>query len=83
MQLQNLGEKNIISAAVHLDETTPHMHLIFIPVIHTKDDNGISIDKICARDFWKGGDSYRELQNAFRKYVTSKGFDRERGLPVE
>ena len=80
---KNLGEKNIISAAVHLDETTPHMHLVFIPVIHTKDEQGNAIDKICAKDFWRGRDSYRKLQNDFHKYVTSKGFDLERGLPVE
>lgn len=80
---KNLGERNIISAAVHLDETTPHMHLTFIPVIHTKDEQGNAIDKICARDFWRGRDSYRKLQNDFHKYVTSKGFDLERGLPVE
>ncbi len=80
---KNLGERNIISAAVHLDETTPHMHLVFIPVIHTKDEQGNAIDKICARDFWRGRDSYRKLQNDFHKYVTSKGFDLERGLPVE
>ena len=80
---KNLGERNIISAAVHLDETTPHMHLTFIPVIHTKDEQGNKIDKICARDFWRGRDSYRKLQNDFHKYVTSKGFDLERGLPVE
>ena len=80
---KNLGERNIISAAVHLDETTPHMHLTFIPVIHTKDEQGNAIDKICARDFWRGRDSYRKLQNDFYKYVTSKGFDLERGLPVE
>ena len=80
---KNLGEKYIVSAAVHLDETTPHMHLIYIPVIHTKDKEGKDIDKICCRDFWKGRDSYRQLQNAFHKYITSKGFDLERGLPVE
>lgn len=80
---KNLGEKYIISAAVHLDETTPHMHLVYIPVIHTKDDEGDDIDKICARDFWRGRDSYRKLQNAFHEYITSKGFDLERGLPVE
>ncbi len=80
---KNLGERNIISAAVHLDETTPHMHLTFIPVIHIKDEQGNAIDKICARDFWRGRDSYRKLQNDFHKYVTSKGFDLERGLPVE
>ncbi len=80
---KNLGENYIVSAAVHLDETTPHMHLVYIPVIHTKDKEGKDIDKICCRDFWKGRDSYRQLQNAFHKYITSKGFDLERGLPVE
>ena len=80
---KNLGEKNIISAVVHLDEGTPHMHLIYIPVIHTKDKKGKEIDKICCRDFWKGRDSYRQLQNAFFEYITSKGFEIERGLPIE
>ena len=80
---KNLGEKNIISAVVHLDEGTPHMHLIYIPVIHTKDKERKEIDKICCRDFWKDRDSYRQLQNAFFEYITSKGFEIERGLPVE
>ena len=79
---KNLGEKYIVSAVVHLDETTPHMHLIYIPVIHTKDKEENEIDKICARDFWRGRDSYRDLQNEFHKYITSKGFDLERGLPI-
>ena len=80
---KNLGEKYIVSAVVHLDETTPHMHLIYIPVIHTKDKEGNEIDKICARDFWRGRDSYRQLQNAFFEYINSKGFELERGLPIE
>ena len=80
---KNLGEKYIVSAVVHLDETTPHMHLIYIPVIHTKDKEGNLIDKICARDFWRGRDSYRDLQNEFYKYITSKGFELERGLQIE
>ena len=80
---KNLGEKYIVSAAVHLDETTPHMHLVYIPVIHTKDKEGKDIDKICCRDFWKGRDSYRQLQNAFHSYITANGFDLERGNPSE
>ena len=80
---KNLGEENIISAVVHLDEGTPHMHLVFIPVVHTKDKEGNDIDKICARDFWKGRDSYRTLQNNFYDYITSKGFKLERGIEVE
>ena len=80
---KNLGEENIISAVVHLDEGTPHMHLVFIPVVHTKDKEGNQIDKICARDFWKGKDSYRILQNNFYDYITSKEFELERGVEVE
>ena len=80
---KNLGEENIISAVVHLDEGTPHMHLVFVPVVHTKDKEGNNIDKVCSRDFWKGRDSYRILQNNFYEYITSKGFELERGIEVE
>ena len=80
---KNLGEKNIISAVVHLDEGAPHMHLMFVPVVHAKDKEGKNIDKICARDFWKGRDSYRKLQDAYFNHVKSKGFDLERGMFVE
>jgi len=80
---KNLGEKNIISAVVHLDEGAPHMHLMFVPVVHTKDKDRNDIDKICARDFWKGRDSYRKLQDAYFNHVKSKGFDLERGMFVE
>lgn len=80
---KNLGEKNIISAVVHLDEGVPHMHLMFVPVVHTKDKDGNDIYKICARDFWKGRDSYRKLQDAYFNHLKSKGFDLERGMFVE
>ena len=49
---------------------------------NTKDIDGHEIDKVCCRDFWKGRDSYRKLQNAFYEYITSKGFDLQRGLPA-
>ena len=62
---KNLGEQYILSAKVHLGETTPHLHIVFIPVVHTKDTNGNSIDKICCTKYWKGKDSYRKLQDNF------------------
>lgn len=80
---KNLREENIISAVVHLDEGAPHLHLMFVPVVHSKDKNGNPLEKICARDFWKGRDSYRRLQDAYFNHVKSKGFDLERGLYVE
>ena len=76
----NLGSENIISAVVHLDEETPHMHLVYIPVVHIKDSkSGKNINKISCYEFWKGKNSYRTLQNKFYDYVKEKGFELERG----
>lgn len=77
---KSLGEENIISAKVHMDESTPHMHLVFIPVVH-KDDtkSGKTISKLCCSDFWKGRNSYRVLQDNYFKYMVKAGFDLDRG----
>ena len=80
---KNLGEQYILSAKVHMDEETPHMHLVFIPVVHTTDKKGNNIDKIACSEFWKAKDSYSQLQNAFHSYITANGFDLERGNPSE
>ena len=78
---KDLGEKYILSAKVHNDESTPHLHLVFIPVIHKKDDkSGNIIDKISCTEFWKGKNSYKILQNNFYSYMTRAGFELERGL---
>ena len=82
-EYKNLGEQYILSAKVHMDEESPHMHLVFIPVVHTTDKKGNAIDKIACSEFWKAKDSYRQLQNAFHSYITANGFDLERGNPSE
>ena len=82
-EYKNLGEQYIISAKVHMDEETPHMHLIFLPVVHTKDKKGNDIEKLACSEFWKAKDSYRQLQDAFYKYMTSHNFELERGVPKE
>ena len=76
---KNLGEQYILSAKVHMDEETPHMHLVFIPVVHTQDKKGNNIDKIACSEFWKEKDSYRQLQDSFYKYVKANNFNLERG----
>lgn len=37
------GEKNVISAYVHMDETTPHLHFSFIPVVPDKKRDGYKV----------------------------------------
>ena len=81
---KNLGEEYILSANVHLDEITPHMHLTFIPVIHSFDTkSGKQVEKLCCSEFWKGKDSYKILQDNFHKYMVRSGFDLERGRETE
>ena len=82
-EYKNLGEQYILSAKVHNDEDTPHLHLVFLPVVHTKDKKGNAIDKLACSEFWKEKDSYRQLQNAFYEYMVSHNFELERGLPKE
>ena len=82
-EYKNLGEQYIMSAKVHMDEETPHMHLIFLPVVHTQDKKGNDIDKLACSEFWKEKDSYRRLQDAFYQYMTSHNFKLERGVPKE
>ena len=82
-EYKNLGEQYILSAKVHMDEETPHMHLVFIPVVHTKDKKGNDIDKIACSEFWKAKDSYRQLQDAFYNYMVANNFELERGNPSE
>jgi hypothetical protein len=86
----NLGEEFIVSAKVHLDESTPHLHILFVPVVHKKDKNGNEINKIACSEYWKGKDSYKKLQDKFYSYMTKSGFDLERGnkdenehIPIE
>ncbi len=54
-----------------------------MPVVHTTDKRGKSIDKLACSEFWKAKDSYRQLQDAFYKYMVENGFDLQRGLPKE
>lgn len=82
-EYKDLGEQYILSAKVHMDEETPHMHLVFIPVVHTTDKKGNSIDKIACSEFWKEKDSYRRLQDSFYKYMVSNNLNLERGIPSE
>jgi hypothetical protein len=64
------GEKNMVSATVHYDEKTPHMHVNFVPVTHD--------GRLCAKDIFKRADLSR-LHDDFHKYCKDHGYDLERG----
>ena len=78
----NLGEENIISAIVHLDEETLHMHITYIPVVDSIDKQNNPIRKIGGYDFWKERNSYMKLQDSFFEYVNLNGFKLDRGKNI-
>lgn len=50
------GEENIISAVVHLDEKTPHLHINFVPI--TKDNRLSAKDVFQRKEFTKIHDDF-------------------------
>ena len=58
---QTFGKENIISAVVHMDESTPHMHLLFVPI--TKDG------RLSAKDILGNAKSLTKHQDQFYAYM--------------
>lgn len=59
-QLSGLGNDVVVSSFVHLDETTPHMHFAFMPVISKGDTTKFCAKEvICRRELQK---IHKELQ---------------------
>lgn len=64
-------EKTIISAVVHMDEKTPHMHLCFVPI--TQDS------RLSAKDIVGNKKKLTWWQDEFWKHMVKKYPDLERG----
>lgn len=63
------GEENIVSAVVHLDEKTPHMHLNFVPL--TK-DNRLSAKELLTPQSLTALQN-KMHQNVFQEYGLKRG----------
>ena len=56
------GEEFILSAHVHLDETTPHLHVCALPMVPCVTPEGKGLLKLSSKDFWNEmGGGYREV----------------------
>ena len=69
-----VGKENVVSAMVHLDEKTPHMHFLHVPVTQ---DRRLNANKIYTRE------SLKKLQTELPRHLQSKGFDVRRGVEQE
>ncbi|MDK0731006.1 MobV family relaxase [Clostridium perfringens] len=68
---EKYGEENVISAYVHKDETTPHIHFAFVPVVF---DEKKSKYKISAKECIDRNE-LKSFHNDFQKYLDNYGFN--------
>ena len=72
--MEFVGAENVISAKVHLDEKTPHMHFLHVPVTP---DGRLNAKGIYTRE------SLKMLQTELPRHLQSCGFDLQRGIEQE
>jgi Plasmid recombination enzyme. len=65
------SKDTIISAVVHVDEKTPHMHLCFVPLTEDK--------RLCAKDIVGNKKKLTQWQDNFWEHMLRKYPDLERG----
>ncbi len=68
---KEFGEQNIISATVHLDETTPHMHSLIVPI--TEDG------RLSMKHFLDGKKDLCKFQDRFYEKISKNFPQLERG----
>jgi hypothetical protein len=66
------GEQNVISSYVHLDETSPHMHYAFVPVVKDKKSGK---DKVSAKECITKGDLLTFHKNLEKRLYQHFGFE--------
>lgn len=71
---EKVGEENIVSAVVHLDEATPHLHLCFIPL--TKDG------RLSSKEVVGGPKGLVKWQDDFYKHMSQRYPSLDRGIPA-
>ena len=71
---KEVGEQNIISAIIHMDEKTPHMHLCFTPIT---EDNRLSAKEIIGNK-----PKLVEWQDKFHEFMAQRWPELERGEPA-
>ena len=74
-------KEQVLHATIHLDEKTPHIHCVVVPLVK-KYDKRTDTERytISKKQYIKDKIHLSELQDMYHKRLTDKGFDLERGI---
>lgn len=79
----DLGYKKeqVLHSVVHLDEKTPHIHCVVVPLVK-KFDNRTNTERytITKKQYIKDKIHLSQLQDMYHKRLVDKGYDLERGI---
>lgn len=80
---EDLGYKKeqVLHSVIHLDEETPHLHCVVIPLVK-KLDKRTNTERytISKKQYIKDKIHLSELQDKYHQRLTEKGYDLERGI---
>lgn len=80
---EDLGytKEQVLHSTIHLDEKTPHIHCVVVPLIK-KYDKRTNTERytISKKQYIKDKIHLSELQDKYHKRLTDKGFNLERGI---
>lgn len=80
---EDLGytKEQILHSTLHVDENTPHIHCVVIPLVK-KYDNRTKTERytISKKQYIKDKNHLSQLQDKYHQRLTEKGFDLERGI---
>ena len=74
-------KEQVLHATVHMDEKTPHVHCVVVPLVK-KFDKRTNTERytISKKQYIKDKIHLSELQDKYHKRLTDKGYDLERGI---
>ena len=74
-------KSQVLHATIHLDEETPHLHCVVVPLVK-KYDKRTNTERytISKKQYIKDKYHLSELQDKYHKRLTEKGYDLERGI---
>ena len=73
--------EQVLHSVVHLDEKTPHIHCVVVPLVK-KFDNRTNTERytITKKEYIKDKIHLSQLQDMYYKRLVDKGYDLERGI---
>lgn len=74
-------KEQVLHSVVHLDEKTPHIHCVVVPLVK-KFDNRTNTERytITKKEYIKDKIHLSQLQDMYHKRLVDKGYDLERGI---